>query len=249
VLTYVIYRPHTFRTGSRWPREGRAGVTIPQVEDVLATLDGFAGDSPRWMPMQGGLSHYVYRVEAAEKVYVLRILEPAVSLAGLGIPPEQEIENTVRAAESGAGAAVVAVLAGVPAMLLEFVPGRTLSAADLPALVGPVAAACRRLHAGPGFANPFDLGDIAAEADFDPDLTERLTAAYFGAERSPALAARVRLNLILSNVTWTLWFSVHSGLLHRDGSDFDYQAEARDKWSQAVRDLDSPELARLIDAA
>ena len=69
----------------------------------------------------------------------------------------------------------------------------------------------------------FELGDIAAEADFDPDRTAALAAAYFGDELTPALAARVRLNLSLSNVTWTLWFSVHHGLLRRpERAPFDY---------------------------
>ena len=92
----------------------------------------------------------------------------------------------------------------------------------------------------------FELGDIAAESDFDPDLAGALAAAYFGAELTPALTARVRLYLLVSNFTWTLWFSVHHGLLSDPGSDFDYWGEAADKWGQAVRDLDSPELGRLV---
>src|SRR5581483_8066792 len=73
----------------------------------------------------------------------------------------------------------------------------------------------------------FDLGDIAAEADYDPDRVEQLSLAYFGEELTPALLARVRLYLLASNVTWSLWFTVHHGLLG-DGSapDFDYAAEA-----------------------
>ncbi len=223
------------------------------------------------------------------------MLDPAVSTAGLGVPPAQEIDNTLRAAESGVGARVFEVLPDVPALVLEYLPGRTLAIADVrdPANIPRIAAACRRLHAGPtvrqrlldlrqdartaeavsrarsahsrrlprpaihcgGASGPpspptppptvpchndllaenfidsggeirivdyqlsgnndptFELGDIAAESDFDPDLTERLAAAYFGDELTPALVARVRLNLLLSNVTWTLWFSVHYGLL------------------------------------
>ncbi|HEX6870997.1 MAG TPA: hypothetical protein VF163_07865, partial [Micromonosporaceae bacterium] len=45
---------------------------------------------------------------------------------------------------------------------------------------------------------------------------------------------------------WTLWFTVHSGLLSR-GGDFDYAGEAADKWDRAVRDLTSPGLGRLLD--
>ena len=302
----------------------------PEVEDVLRRVSLFAGRPVRHSRMEGGLSHGIWRVDAGARSYVLRVLDPAVSAAGLGVPPEREIENTVRAAESGAGARVIEVLPDVPALVLEFLPGRTLDAAAVrsPATIPRVAAGCRRLHAGPRFGNEFDivdkqrelldvcarhdlplpdgylgclstvdhiraalaarplprvpchndllaenfidvagdvrivdyqlsgnndpafeLGDIAAEADFDPDRTAALTAAYFGAETAPGLVARVRLNLVLSNVTWSLWFSVHHGLLRKPGSTFDYRAEAADKWAQAVRDLDDPELGKLIDGA
>jgi thiamine kinase-like enzyme len=272
--------------------------------------------------------------------YVLRVLEPAVSAAGLGVPPPLEIANTRLAAESGVGARVYEVLPDVPALVLEFLPGRTLDSASVreASTIPRIASACRLLHAGPRFGNEFDiigklyelldvcrhhdlplpdgylerlstvehvraalgvlplptvpchndllaenfidvggklrivdyqlsgnndptfeLGDIAAEADFDPDQTADLTAAYFGAETTPALLARVRLNLLLSNVTWTLWFTVHHGLLRRDParqpaptdqeSPFDYWAEAADKWGQACRDMDAPELGSLLRTA
>ena len=81
-------------------------------------------------------------------------------------------------------------------------------------------------------------------------MTAELAAAYFGSELTEALTARVRLNLLLSNYTWTLWFAVHHGLLrHPEGAaGFDYAAEANDKWRQATRDADSAELGRLVDA-
>jgi thiamine kinase-like enzyme len=95
----------------------------------------------------------------------------------------------------------------------------------------------------------FELGDIAAEADYDPDQVGRLAEAYFGLELTDALLARTRLNLIASNVTWTLWFAVHSGLLSNPDAGFDYRQEAADKWRQARRDLDSIEFGRLLDTA
>lgn len=300
----------------------------PEVDDVLRRVSIFAGRPLRATPIAGGLSHRIWRVDTGGRSYVLRVLDPAVAAAGLGIPPGEEIANTVTAAASGAGARVIEVLPDVPALVIEFLPGRTLDAADVHAGVPRIAAACRRLHAGRPFVNDFDilakqrelraicarhdlrvpagyadrqstvdaigaalaaatigtvpchndllpanfidlagdvrivdyqlsgnndpafeLGDIAAEADFDPDQAAALAAAYFGTETGPALVARVRLNLILSNVTWTLWFSVHHGLLRTPGSTFDYWAEAAGKWARATRDLDSPELGRLIDAA
>jgi thiamine kinase-like enzyme len=314
---------------------------VASVDDLLSRVSVWSGRTVRWTPLPGGLSHHIYRVEDGPTTYVLRVLQPAVSAAGLGIPPAQEIENTRVAAESGVGARVLEVLADVPALVLEYLPGRTLGAEDVrdPARTAPIAAACRRLHAGPRFANDFDifakrqelldlcarhdlplpagyrdhdatvarlraaleadppptvpchndllaenfietpdgsvriidyqlsgnndpafeLGDIAAEADFDPDRTERLAAAYFGSGRNAALLARVRLQLVASNVTWALWFTVHYGLLSSSGnaapddgatgSGFDYAAEAADKWDQAVRDLTASGLGRLLDAA
>jgi len=306
---------------------------VPAVDDLLGRVSALAGRVAAWAPLPGGLSHHIYRVCADADEYVLRVLQPAVSAAGLGIPPEREVANTLAAAEAGVGAAVVEVLPDVPALVLEFIPGRTLGADDVrdPGRAGPIAAACRRLHAGPRFGNDFDifakraellalcerhalplpagyhdhddavtrlraalatnppptvpchndllaenfieestgtvriidyqlsgnndpafdLGDIAAEADFDPDQTERLATAYFGPGSSAALLARVRLNLIASNVTWTLWFAVHSGLLADASFDsgFDYAAEAADKWAQAVRDLTAADFGRLLDTA
>lgn len=95
----------------------------------------------------------------------------------------------------------------------------------------------------------FELGDIAAEADLDPDRTEALAGAYFGDELTPALSAWVRLSMLLSNVVWTLWFSLHHGLLHHHAATFDYWSDAADKWNRAVRDLDSSEFGRLLATA
>jgi thiamine kinase-like enzyme len=303
---------------------------VPSLDEVLSRVAMWHGRAVTTIPMAGGLSHHIWRVDVGGRSYVLRVLDPAVSDAGLGVTPALEVANTLRAAESGAGPRVHEVLPDVPALVLEFLPGRTLGLADVrqPAMLPRLAAACRQLHAGPRFDNDFsivaklyellgicerhdlrvpdgyrerlstveeigsalaadppptvpchndllaenfidsggvirivdyqlsgnndpcfELGDIAAESDFDPDLADALAAAYFGAELTPALTARTRLNLVLSNVTWTLWFSVHHGLLRKPHSSFDYWSEASDKWGQANRDLDSPELGRLIDTA
>ncbi len=91
----------------------------------------------------------------------------------------------------------------------------------------------------------FELGDIAAEADYDPDQVVRLTRAYFGDDRH---APRVRLNAIMSNLAWALWFVVHCGLIrNRALSDFHLDAEAAAKFARAVRDLDAPSFGHLID--
>ncbi|MBO3746885.1 phosphotransferase [Streptosporangiaceae bacterium NEAU-GS5] len=92
----------------------------------------------------------------------------------------------------------------------------------------------------------FELGDLAAEADFDPDDVARLAHAYFG---HGAHIPDVRLYLIMSNLTWTLWFVIHDKLVGAShvGGAFDYSAEAADKFAQAVRDISAPDFGRLID--
>jgi thiamine kinase-like enzyme len=306
---------------------------MPSVEDVLGRVAMFSGRAVTVERMVGGLSHQIYLVRGDARSYVLRLLDPAVSAAGLGVPPGQEISNTLRAAQSGVGAGVYEVVAdigGGSALVLEYLPGRTLSAQDvrLPAMAGPIAAACRRLHAGPRFGNDFsiiakraellaicrrhdlplpdgyldqsstvdrigaalaaaplrtvpchndllaenfidcdgvvrivdyqlagnndptfELGDIAAEAQLDPDRAGTLTSAYFGSALTPALTARVRLNQLLSDITWTLWFAVHHALLRNPTSSFDYASEANDKWARAQSGMDAPEFSRLLDAA
>lgn len=296
------------------------------LSSALELVAAWAGRPVTPTQIKGGLSHRIVRVdtEAGDR-WLLRILDPGVSAAGLGIPLDLEIVNTTRAARTGVGAGVLLRLPG--AILLEYIDGTTLDAAAVrdPAMAEGIAEACRRLHAGPRFATEFsifrkldellalcrshglkipegyedrlpviaeieaaldarrppsvpchndllpenfiydgtavrivdyqlsgnndpafELGDIAAEADYDQEMVRRLTRAYFGDETP---AARVRLYLIMSNFTWTLWFSVHHGLLaeRAAAADFDYDAEAADKFAQAVRDLDDPGLGSLID--
>jgi thiamine kinase-like enzyme len=300
------------------------------VAEIMAQAGLAPGGDIACTTLKGGLSHRVLRVETGGTRYVVRVLDPAVSAAGLGIPAGLEIQNTIRAARTGVGPAVLHVV-GV-AMVLEYVDGVTLSRDDVRRreTIPRLAATCRRLHTGPAFAGDFsifrkaeelfgrclehdlpipdgyadhlpvlreiegameraplpsvpchndllpenfiddgreirvvdfqlsgmndpafELGDIAAEGDYEPGLVEALASAYFGAEMSAALLARVRLYLLVSNLTWTLWFAIHHGLLSHRAADatFDYDAEAADKWDQALRDLADPDLGRLIDLA
>lgn len=293
--------------------------------DALAEVRKWAGQPITETPIKGGFSHRISRLDTADgRRWVLRVLDPRVSEAGLGIPLDLEIANTLLAAETGVGPRILRLLPG--ALLLEYLDGVTLDAPAVRALPEPIARACRRLHAGPRFVNDFsvfrtlerllalcrthrlrtpggygdrlgvveeieralaagppptvpchndllpgnlircgrkirivdyqlsgnndpafELGDIAAEAEYDPDLTRRLARAYFG-EDDARLTARVRLNLIMSNLAWTLWFSVHHGLLGAQRpAGLDYEAEAAGKFARAVRDLDDPGFGRLVD--
>jgi thiamine kinase-like enzyme len=305
--------------------------TGPALEDVIARIPGWQGRELHPEILKGGLSHVTYRVHVDGKDYVVRLMNQEIDRYLLGICPEDEIANTIIAAETGVCPAVIAAFPELPAMVLEYIDGRTFHLDDVqdPRNIPRIGRACRLLHerARP-FVNPFDifrhlqgflgicrrhgvrtpdgyasylpvvariedalavgagapaschndllaenimddgksiriidfqlsglhdrcfeLGDLAAEGDFTPDDVERLCESYFG-ERLPDRVARSRLYLIMSNLTWTLWFSVHEGLIEQNPDvEFDYWAEALDKWGQAVRDLESPELGSLLEQA
>ena len=55
----------------------------------------------------------------------------------------------------------------------------------------------------------FELGNTAQEQGFDDAQVAELCAAYFG-EATPALLARMRLQMIMSDVGWTLWAAIQA---------------------------------------
>src|SRR5579862_4225913 len=112
-------------------------------------------------PLPGGLTNANHKVVTAAGAYVVRRWSDDTSL--LAIDRDNEYENSVRAAEVGVGARVVAYLPEHNVMVLEWIEGRALSAADLRAggtLIGEVAQACRRLHGARRFRDDFDMFEI-----------------------------------------------------------------------------------------
>ena len=55
----------------------------------------------------------------------------------------------------------------------------------------------------------FELGNTCQELGFDDAQVRELCAAYFG-EATPALLARMRLQMIMSDVGWTLWAAIQA---------------------------------------
>ena len=77
----------------------------------------------------------------------------------LAIDRDNEHWNSVRAAEAGVGAPVVAYLPEHNAMVFEFLEGRTMSPEDLRSgdHTARVADACRQLHTARRFRDDFDM--------------------------------------------------------------------------------------------
>ena len=75
----------------------------------------------------------------------------------------------------------------------------------------------------------FELGNTAQELGFDAARQEELCAAYFG-EPTPALLARMRLQMIMSDVGWTLWAAIQAAI---STIDYDFWGWAEERWGRA----------------
>jgi thiamine kinase-like enzyme len=111
-------------------------------------------------PLPGGLTNTNYKVEVGGRAYVVRISNKDSGL--LAIDRQNELHNTIAAAEAGVGAPFVAALPEYDAVVLEFLDGRSLSPDDLRRgdLLPLVAHACRRLHGARRFSADFDMFEI-----------------------------------------------------------------------------------------
>jgi len=110
--------------------------------------------------LPGGLTNTNYKVEAHGRAYVVRISNKDSHL--LAIDRQNELHNTIAAAEAGVGAPFVAALPEFDAVVLEFLEGRALSPDDLRQgdLLPLVAQACKRLHGARRFSTNFDMFEI-----------------------------------------------------------------------------------------
>ena len=75
----------------------------------------------------------------------------------------------------------------------------------------------------------FELGNTAQELGYDDAQVAELCAAYFG-EASPALLARMRLQMIMSDVGWTLWAAIQARI---STIDYDFTGWAEERWARA----------------
>ncbi len=129
----------------------------PSVDQVVARISLWRGQEVSVHPLSGGLTNENYLVEAGGERYVLRI--PGRSTELLAVDRGNEYHNTKAAAEAGVGPRVLDHVPDLDVMVLEFIPGRTMSGALLRSkeMAVRMAAALRQLHAGPRFLHDFDM--------------------------------------------------------------------------------------------
>ena len=126
------------------------------LEDVLAAVPELH-DATAVEPLAGGLTNTNYKVRSPRGTYVVRISGKDTSL--LAIDRDNEVYNTIAAAQTGVGAPFVAALPEHGALVLGFLDGKVMSAEELRRgdRLEAIARACRRLHAGRAFLRDFDM--------------------------------------------------------------------------------------------
>jgi len=129
------------------------------IDDVLAAVPELH-DAQLVEPLTGGLTNTNYKVTSPSGCYVVRISGKDTSL--LAIDRENEVHNTIAAAETGIGAPFVAAVPEHDALVLGFLEGEVMDAGKLRRgdRLGAVASSCRRLHAGRRFLHDFDMFEI-----------------------------------------------------------------------------------------
>lgn len=83
----------------------------------------------------------------------------------------------------------------------------------------------------------FELGNTCQEMQFNEEQIREVCAAYFG-EASPAMVARMKLNMIMSDVGWGLWAAIQAKI---SKIDFDFWGWAMERWGRAVEKMGSAE--------
>ena len=169
------------------------------LEEVLAAVPELA-DAQSVEPLVGGLTNTNYKVTSPSGCYVVRISGKDTSL--LAIDRENEVHNTIAAAETGVGAPFVAALPEHDALVLGFLEGEVMDSEKLRRgdRIGAIAEACRRLHGARRFLRDFDMFEIQPRylaivrergfrlpdryEDFEPQIRELERAMRVHAEQT-----------------------------------------------------------------
>jgi thiamine kinase-like enzyme len=136
-------------------------VTIEEQMQHLCEVDPLLqGDAVDWQQLHGGLAHVTYAVSVDGRRVVVKFLTQEMDQFGLMVPLEHLIRNTISAGECGVGARVLSTQPDLPAIVLEFIDGTTLSPTNLAEqeYVPRLARAVHTLHttAAP-FSNRIDI--------------------------------------------------------------------------------------------
>jgi thiamine kinase-like enzyme len=83
----------------------------------------------------------------------------------------------------------------------------------------------------------FELGNTCQELEYDEPRIVELCTAYFG-KPYPDKLARMKLNMIMSDVGWTLWAAIQAKI---SKIEFDFWGWAVERWARATAKFESPD--------
>jgi len=83
----------------------------------------------------------------------------------------------------------------------------------------------------------FELGNTCQELQYDEGRIREVCAAYFG-DASVGRLARMKLNMIMSDVGWGLWAAIQASI---SKIKFDFWGWATERWGRALQKMDSAE--------
>jgi thiamine kinase-like enzyme len=83
----------------------------------------------------------------------------------------------------------------------------------------------------------FELGNTCQEMQFSDSQILEVCAAYFG-DATPNMIARMKLNMIMSDVGWGLWAAIQAKI---STIEFDFWGWAIERWGRAEEKMDSRE--------
>lgn len=81
----------------------------------------------------------------------------------------------------------------------------------------------------------FELGNTCQELQYSDEKIAELCDAYFGAVTADKLA-RLKLNMIMSDMGWTLWAAIQQQI---SKIDYDFWGWAIERWTRAIAKMDS----------
>ena len=88
----------------------------------------------------------------------------------------------------------------------------------------------------------FELGNTCQEMEFNDAQIHEVCAAYFGQVTANKIA-RMKLNMIMSDVGWGLWAAIQAEI---STIEFDFWGWALDRWGRAVQKMDSAEFPQWL---
>jgi thiamine kinase-like enzyme len=88
----------------------------------------------------------------------------------------------------------------------------------------------------------FELGNTCQEMQFSNAQIAEVCATYFGYAAHDKIA-RIKLNMIMSDVGWGLWAAIQAKI---STIEFDFWGWAIERWGRAVEKMDSKEFERWL---